>query len=145
MTNQGKLLLRSIAVVALGITAFAKTPTLTGKMVAYDPLLHAAKVATFVANKEEVILEIPGPKTKFVKVVVVGFGTTQIDPKYFDGTTPFVVQALRDRTCDEKSPKLVAEMGTDQKSGIYLMTEAYKNTPTPDIKTLECYEATGKK
>ena len=145
MTSQEKVLLNSIAVVALGVTGFAKTPTLTGKMVAYDPLQHAAKVATFVANKEEVILEIAGPKTKFVKVVVVGYGTTQIDQKYFDGTIPFAVQALRDRTCDEKSPKLVAELGTDQKSGIYLKTEAYKNTPTPNLKTLECYAATGKK
>ena len=139
------MLLSSIVVVALGIAGFAKTPTLTGKMVAYDPLLHAAKVATFVANKEEVILEIPGPKIKFVKVVVVGYGTTQIDPKYFDGTIPFAVQALRDRTCDEKSPKFVTQLGTDQKTGIYLKTEAYKNAATPTIKTLECYEATGKK
>jgi hypothetical protein len=145
MTNQGKVVLSCLAVMALALTGFAKTPTLTGKMVAYDPLLHAAKVATFVANKEEIILEIPGPKTKLVKVVVVGFGTTQIDQKYFDGTTPFAVQALRDRTCDEKSPKFVTQLGTDQKSGMYLKTQAYKNTPTPNIKTLECYEATGKK
>ena len=37
--------------------SFAKNPDRHGKMVAYDPLLHAAKAATFVANKEVVILE----------------------------------------------------------------------------------------
>jgi hypothetical protein len=140
-----KAWLTGACVVALAIACFAKVPTLTGKMVAYDPLLHAAKDATFVANKEIVILEIAGQKTRYVKVVVVGFGTTQIDAKYFDGTLPLSVQAIRDHACEETSSKLVPQLGSDQATGTYLLTDAFKSSPPPKIKKLECYDATGKK
>src|SRR5579859_4733150 len=104
MTKLNKPLFTAVTVVALALACFAKTPTLSGKMVAYDPLAHAAKVASFVANKEIVILETAGPKTKYVKVMFVSYGTTQLDAKYFDGTKPLTVKALRDKTCDEKDP-----------------------------------------
>ena len=145
MTKQNMALLTVLAIAALGSACFAKTPTLSGKMVAYDPLLHAAKDATFVANKEVVILEAPGLKAKYVKVVFVGYGTTQLDAKYFDGTVPLTVKALRDRTCDERSPKFVPQVTLEQKSGMYLLTDAFKTPPPPKIKILECYEATQKK
>lgn len=145
MTKRKTTWLTGASILALAIACFAKAPTLTGKMVAYDPLLHAAKDATFAANKEIVILEVAGQKTRYVKVVFVGFGTTQIDPKYFDGTLPLSVQAIRDHACEDASPKLVLQLGPDQASGTYLLTDAFKNSPPPKIKKLECYDATGKK
>jgi hypothetical protein len=144
MMKQKTTWLSGASIVALAIACFAKVPTLTGKMVAYDPLLHAAKDATFVANKEIVILEVAG-QIRYVKVVFVGFGTTQIDPKYFDGTLPLSVQAIRDRACEDTSPKLVPQLGPDQATGTYVLTDAFKNSPPPKIKKLECYDATGKK
>lgn len=145
MTNLKRAWLTSACVVTLAIAGFAKVPTLTGKMVAYDPLLHAAKDATFAANKEVVILEIGGQKTRYVKVVFVGFGTTQIDPKYFDGNAPLSVQAIRDRACEETSARFVPQLGSDQATGTYLLTDAFKNSPPAKIKKIECYDATGKK
>ncbi len=140
-----KAWLTGACVVALAMACFAKVPTINGKMVAYDPLLHAAKDATFVANKEIVILEVVGQKTRYVKVVFVGFGTTQIDPKFFDGTVPLSVQAIRDHACEDASPKLVPQLDPDQASGTYVLTYAFKNSPPPKIKKLECYDATRKK
>jgi hypothetical protein len=145
MMKQKTAWLTGACVVALAIACSAKVPTLTGKMVAYDPLLHAAKDATFSANKEIVILEVTGQKTRYVKVVFVGFGTTQIDPKHFDGTVPLTVQAIRDRACEDAAPRLVPQLGPDQATGTYLLTDAFKNSPPPKMKKLECYDATGKK
>ena len=145
MTKRIMAVLTGVALVTLAIGCFAKTPTFTGKMVGYDPLLHAAKDASFVANKESVILEVPGQKSKYVKVVFVSFGTTQIDGKYFDGTQPLTVQVLRDRACDERSPNLVPQMSLNQSAGIYLLTDAFKNSPPARINKIECYDSTGKK
>src|SRR5208283_206118 len=99
----------------------------------------------FVANKEIIILETPSQKTKYVKVVFVGYGTTQLDRKYFDGTLPLTVKALRDRACDEKYPKTVSQYSLNQASGIYLLTDAFKSSPLPRIKNLACYDAIEKK
>lgn len=143
--KQNMALLTGVAIATLGVVCFAKTPTLTGKMVAYDPLLHAAKAGSFVANKEIVILELPASKAKYVKVVFVSFGTTQIEQKYFDGTQPLTVRAIRDHDCDERSPRTVPQLDSDQRSGIYLLTDAYKNSPPANLKKLECYDATAKK
>lgn len=140
-----KAFLTGVAMAALCLACFAKTPTLSGKMVAYDPLSHAAKVASFVANKEVVILETPGQKNKHVKIMFVSYGTTQVDGKYFDGTLPLTVKALRDRSCDETDPKMVTQVSLNQSSGTYLLTEAFKNSPPPKIKKLECYDVTEKK
>ncbi len=138
--------LTGVAIAALELVCSAKTPTLTGKMVAYDPLLHAAKAASFVANKEIVILEVSGSKAKYVKVVFVSFGTTQIEQKYFDGTQPLTVRAIRDHDCDERPPRTVPQLSADQRSGIYLLTEAFRNLTSLKVKKkLECYDATEKK
>jgi hypothetical protein len=145
MMKHKRAWLTGASIVALAIVCFGKVPTVTGKMVAYDPLLHAAKDATFVANKEIVIVEVPGQKTRYVKVVFVGFGTTQIEQKYFDGTVPLSAPALRDRACDENAPKIVPLVTPDQRSGTYLLTDAFRNSPPLNIKKLECYDATGKK
>jgi len=145
MKKLNKALLTGVAIAAFGLVCFAKTPTLTGKMVAYDPLRHAAKESTFVANKEVIILEVPGQKAKYIKVVFVSFGTTQIDGKYFDGTLPLTLKALRDRACDEKDPKMALQVSLNQTAGTYLLTDAYKNSPPLKIKNIECYDATEKK
>ncbi|HTS37982.1 MAG TPA: hypothetical protein VMH04_20065 [Candidatus Solibacter sp.] len=126
------------------LSAFAKTPKVTGKIVGYDPLLHASKNTTLVANHETVVVETIGMKAKYVKLMFSSVGTTQIEDKYFDGSTPLTVQALRDHSCDERWPKLVEQVSLDQKSGTYVLTGAFKNSP-PKIKTLECYEAIVKK
>jgi len=145
MKERTKAFLTGVVIAALVLACFAKTPSLSGKMVAYDLLSHAAKDGSFVANKEAVILETPGQKTKYVKVVFVGYGTTQIDGKYFHGTLPLTVKALRDHACDEKFPKMVSQYSLNQPSGTYLLTDAFKTSPLPRIKNLECYDAVEKK
>lgn len=145
MTTRNKLLLHGAAIAVFGLPCLAKTPTLTGKVLAYDPLLHAAKNASLTTNREELILETSGMKMKYVKVVFVGSGATQIDEKYFAGTEPASLRALRDRTCDESYPRMVTQVGLDQRSGTYLLTDAFKTSPPPRIKTLECYDAIQKK
>ncbi len=145
MIERNKVFLTGVAIAALGLACFARTSSLSGKMVAYDPLLHAAKVASFVANKEAVIIETPGPKTKYLKIVFVGYGTTQLDAKYFGGALPLTVKAVRDHSCDEKDAKFATQVGLDQTSGTYLLTDAFKNSPPPKIKNLECYDAAEKK
>lgn len=145
MTERTKAFVTGAAIATLGLACFAKTPSPSGKMLAYDPLLHAAKAASFVANKEVVVLEAGGPKSKYLKIVFVGFGTTQIDEKYFDGTLPLTVKAFRDRSCDERDPKMVTQVTLNQTPGTYLLTDAFKNSPPPKIKNLECYDATEKK
>jgi len=145
MKERTKAFLTGVVIVAVVLACFAKTPSLSGKMVAYDLLSHSAKVGSFVANREEVILETPGRKNKYVKVVFVSYGTTQIDGKYFDGTLPLTVKALRDRACDEKYPKMVSQYSPNQTLGTYLLTDAFKSSPLPRIKNLECYDAMEKK
>jgi hypothetical protein len=141
MTRVKQTLLLVAAIVAFPLASFArKPPALTGKIVAYNPLLHAAKSATFGSNREEIILETT-EKSKYIKLVFVGFGTSQIDQKYFDGTQPLAAHALRDKSCDEKSPAIVDQVGLTQRAGTYLLTDAFKNPP-PKIKSLECYDAT---
>jgi hypothetical protein len=145
MTTWKKWLVRSVAIAALSTTCSAKTPTLTGKIVAYDPILHGGKSATYGSNREELILETPEKKNRYIKVVFVGFGTTQVDEKYFNGAESLKVKALRDKTCDDTYPKIVTQVGLDQKTGTFVLTDAYKSSPPARIKTLECYEATEKK
>ncbi len=145
MKERTKAFLTGVVIAALVLACFAKTPSLTGKMVAYDLLAHAAKVGTFEANKEVVILETPGQKSKYVKVVFVSYGTTQVDGKYFDGTLPLTVKALRDRACDEKYPKMASQYSLNQASGTYVLTDAFKSSPPARIKKLECYDALEKK
>ncbi|MFZ0732070.1 MAG: hypothetical protein WAM79_07080 [Candidatus Sulfotelmatobacter sp.] len=145
MMKRRKVFLTGVAIAALGIACFARKSSLSGKMVAYDPLLHAAKGASFVANKEAVIIEMPGRKTKYLKIVFVGYGTTQIDAKYFGGALALTVKALRDHSCDETDPRFATQVSLDQTSGTFLLTDAFKNSPPPKIKTLECYDAPEKK
>ena len=130
-----------VTVLILGLVCFAKNKTLTGKIVAYDFMKHSAKTSSMVQNEEVVILETPNQKQKYVKVMFSSSGTTQIDPKYFDGTQPVETGVFRDKTCDEKSPTFVPQVSMEQIAGTYLLTDAYKTHPPSRIKNLECYDA----
>lgn len=118
---------------------------MTGKMVAYDLMRHTSKTASGVQNEEVVVLEISGPKPKYVKVVFSSSGSTQIDEKYFDGTLPLEVAAFRDKSCDEKEPTFVPQVSIQHIAKTYLLTEAFKTKPPGKIKSLECYGAIYKK
>jgi hypothetical protein len=140
-----KALLAAVALIALGIVCEGRTSKFTGKIVAYDVMRHAAKDATFQQNQEVVVLETSGAKQKYVKVVFSSYGTTQIDQKYFDGTLPLEVDALRDHSCDERAPRFVTQASVEQIAGTYLLTDGFKDHPPARIKTLECYDAIYKK
>ena len=145
MLRQKKLLLTAVAITALGVVSFAKTTKLTGKLVAYDVTQHSSKNASALQNQETVVLETTNPKEKYVKVLYSSFGTTQIEPKYFDGALPLTVDVLRDHSCDESAPRLVREVSVEQMGGTYLLTDAFKSQPPGRIKTLKCYVAIYKK
>lgn len=139
--RQKKALLAIVSVVAFGLVSLAKTSKLTGKMVGYDLMSHTSKGATNLQNQEVIVLETAGPKQKYVKVMYSSAGTTQVDPKYFDGTTPLEVDAFRDKSCDEKGPTFVSQVNIQQIAGTYLLTDAFRTHPPARIKNLECYVA----
>lgn len=145
MLQRKKAVLTVIAIAALGPLSLAKTTKLTGKVVAYDVTQHSSKNAAALQNQETVVLETTNPKEKYVKVLYSSFGTTQIEPKYFDGTLPLTSDVLREHTCDESVPRLVREVTVEQMGGTYLLTDAYKTQPPGRIKTLKCYVAIYKK
>lgn len=145
MLGHNKALLIAIAIWALGGVCLAKASKMTGKIVAYDLMRHNSKAATFMQNQEIVVLETGSEKEKYVKVIFSSFDTSQIDPKYFDGTLPLGVDVLRDHSCDERSPVFVTQASLEQIAGTYLLTDAFKNRPPARIKTLKCYAAIYKK
>ena len=118
---------------------------MAGKIVAYDLMRHNSKAATFMQNQEIVVLETSGEKEKYIKVIFSSSDTSQIDPKYFDGTLPLEVEVLRDHSCDQRSPVFVTQTSLEQIAGTYLLTDAFKNHPPASIKTLKCYAAIYKK
>lgn len=138
-------LLLSLAVFLFALVSQAKTAHLAGKMVAYDLMRHASKSATFQQNQEVVILEATGQKDPYVKVVFSSVGTTQIDPKYFDGSLPLEAEVMRDHSCDESAPRFVPQATLENIAGRYLLTEAYKSHAPGKIKRLKCYAAIYKK
>lgn len=145
MQLRTKAFLTTLAIVALGISSWAKTSKLAGKMVAYDLMHHASKTASAMQNQEVVVLETSDQKHKYVKVMFSSFGTTQIEQKYFDGSLPLAVDVFRDHSCDESTPRFVHEISLEQMGGTYLLTDAFKAQPPGRIKTLECYVAIYKK
>ena len=129
---------------AFAVASSAKNTKVSGKMVAYDLMKHSSKSASATQNQEVVVLETGG-KQKYAKVMFSTFGTTQIDPKYFDGTQPLEVDVFRDHSCDEKAPTFVTQVSLEQIGGTYLLTDAFKNHPPARITSLECYVAIYKK
>ena len=140
-----RTLLTAAVIAALALACFARGTQITGKIVAYDVMRHASKNATALQNEETVILAAEGRKEKFVKVMFASAGTTQIDPKYFDGSQPMTVDVFRDRSCDEKTPIFVPEVRSEQIAGTYLLTDAFKAQSPGRLKTLDCYVAIYKK
>lgn len=142
-----KTILTTAVVAVFVLAATAKTSELRGKIVAYDLVRHTSKSADLQQNEEIVILDTNSPKQKekYVKVMFSSSSTTQIDPKYFDGTQPLTTEVFRDRSCNEKTPRFVREINLEQMGGTYLLTDAYKATPPGKIKTLECYVAIQRK
>jgi len=136
-----KALLTTAAIVAFAITSSAKNTKISGKIIAYDVMKHASKSSSILQNQEVVVLETGGPKQKYAKVMFSSPGTTQIDPKYFDGTQTLEADVFRDHSCDEKAPTFVTQVSLEQIGGTYLLTDAFKNQPPARIKTLECYVA----
>lgn len=134
-------LLLVFATLAMALMCVAKTTKLTGRIVGYDFMHHASKAASATQNQEVVVLETPNQKQKYVKVMFSSPGTTQIDPKYFDGNEPLETSVFRDKTCDEKAPTFVPQVSMEQIAGTYLLTDAYKTHPPSRIKNLECYVA----
>lgn len=141
MRRRTKALLTTAAILAFAIVCSAKTAKISGKIVAYDVMKHASKSSSILQNQEVVVLETGGPKPKYAKVMFSSPGTTQIDPKYFDGTQPLEANVFRDHSCDEKAPMFVTQVSLEQIGGTYLLTDAFKNQPPARIKTLECYVA----
>ena len=125
---------------AFAIASSAKNTKISGKMVAYDLMKHSSKSASALQNQEVVVLETGG-KQKYAKVMFSSFGTTQIDPKYFDGTQPLEANVFREKSCDEKTPTFVTSVSLEQIGGTYLLTDAFKNQPPGRVKNLECYVA----
>jgi len=136
-----KALLTTAAIMAFAIVSSAKNTKISGKIVAYDVMKHASKSSSILQNQEVIVLEASGQKQKYAKVMFSSPGTTQIDPKYFDGTQPLQADVFRDHSCDEKAPTFVTQVSLEQIGGTYLLTDAFKNQPPARIKTLECYVA----
>ena len=145
MLLRTKIFLTAVAIVTFTSFSLAKNTKLTGKIVGYDVMHHTSKSASVVQNQEVVILETANPKQKYVKVMFSSFGTTQIDPKYFDGAEPLTTDVFRDHSCDEKVPAFVSQVTLEQIAGTYLLTDAFKSQPPARIKTLKCYVAIYKK
>jgi len=140
-----RILLTAIAILAAALLVYAKGTKITGKIVAYDVMLHSSKSASATQNQEVVVIETTNAKHKYVKVMFSSFGTTQIDPKYFDGTLPMDVDVFRDHSCDESVPRFVPQVKLEQIAKTYLLTDAFKASPPGRIKNLTCYVAIYKK
>ncbi len=134
-------LITAIALFLPVLVCVAKTTKVTGKIVGYDFMHHASKAASDTQNQEVVVLETPNQKQKYIKVMFSSPGTTQIEPKYFDGNEPLETSVFRDKTCDEKTPTFVPQVSMEQIAGTYILTDAYKTHPPSRIKNLECYVA----
>ena len=147
MSHYKHALLTAAIIVSFALACFAKPQKMSGKIVAYDPMLHSSKSASSMENQEVVVLDTSNPKMKdrYIKVKVSSFGTTQIEPQYFDGTLPLEVSVFRDHSCDESAPRFVTEMSLEKIAGTYLLTDAFKTQPPAKIKSMECYVAIEKK
>jgi hypothetical protein len=144
LRQRTKALLTLVIILTVTVISSAKNTKISGKMIAYDLMKHSSKSSADTQNQEVVVLETGG-KQKYAKVMFSSFGTTQIDPKYFDGTQPLEADVFRDHSCDEKVPTFVTEVSLEQIGGTYLLTDAFKNQPPARIKNLECYVAIYKK
>jgi hypothetical protein len=123
------------------LRASGKERELRGTIVAYDPSYHVLKQVSFVRNLEVTIAKV-GRKRRnqtFVKLIFESFGTQQVAHDVLAGRTPFSVRAVRDRSCDEGPPQLLAKGEDFQRSGSFLLNEEHQSESLEGISSLPCY------
>jgi len=122
----------------------AQTRCLHGTVIAYDPVYHSIKQASFVRNREVVIAEIQGPgkHKSYVKVVIESFGQRQLEDRQLEGEQTIDVSGVRDRKCDEGRPEFVTEIEVGSGSGKYMLNRANATSAPPRIEQLRCYRVT---
>ena len=143
MKNVQKLICPVIPLFLLASTGMAsgKERHFKGTIVAYDPIYHSLKQASFVKNLEVTIADV-GRKPdneKFIKLIFEGFGTQQVADDVLGGHTLFSVQAVRDTSCDENHPHILREVDSFQGSGAFLLNETHRAQSLGEITGLECY------
>jgi len=146
-----------IAPLILTTFCFGRTKELTGRVFAYDPMTHILKLASFVENQEIVLLQIDSGRhaKRYIKLVVHGFGQTQIPDNYFAGDSVLTVRAARDHSCDQETVDFVTTVVDDEhprahsdgtkwvplNGGKFIVAETFRKQPLPRLSNLECYSA----
>ena len=108
-----------IALFVLGlptIYALGRSRNLRGTIIAYDPMYHGLKQASFVKNLEVTVADLgsAGNPQPLVKVVFEGFGKSQLSQDVLDGEKPFQGRAVRDKSCDEAHPRILSQAESEQ-------------------------------
>lgn len=139
-------MLLSFSICLPAIYALGRTQSLKGTLVAYDPLYHGLKQASFVKNLEVTVADVGSTgKERFVKVVFEGFGDRQLSDDVLNGEKPFAVRGVRDKTCDEAHPRVLreadweADSTTLQGSGTFLLNKTHRTKSLGPMENLECY------
>jgi hypothetical protein len=136
-----------IALFVLGlptIYALGRSRNLRGTIIAYDPMYHGLKQASFVKNLEETVADLgsAGNPQPLVKVVFEGFGKSQLSQDVLDGEKPFQGRAVRDKSCDEAHPRILSQAESEQAlqgSGTFLLNQTHRATPLGPVESLVCY------
>jgi hypothetical protein len=155
--NSRNIALATGFIVSLILTTFCFgwTKELTGRVFAYDPMVHILKLASFVENQEIVLLQIDSGRhgKRYIKLVVHGFSQTQIPDNYFTGDSILTMRATRDRNCDQKTVDFVTSVVDDEhpkarpdgtkevplNGGKFIISQHFKGQPLPQLSNLECY------
>jgi len=116
------------------------TREMRGTIIAYDPTYHSLKQPSFVKNLEVTIAEVgkTGNQT-FVKIVFEGFGSQQLADVVLKGQKQFKVRGVRDTSCDEDHPRVLAEDNSFQGSGTFVLNQVHRTELLKGISRLECY------
>jgi hypothetical protein len=136
-----------IALFVLGLStiyALGRSRNLRGTIIAYDPMYHVLKQASFVKNLEVTVADLgsTGNPQQLVKVVFEGFGKSQLSQDVLNGEKPFQVHAVRDKSCDEAHPRILSQAESEQAfqgSGTFLLNQVHRTTPLGPVENLVCY------
>src|SRR5579885_339008 len=131
-----KAALLSFALLVLALDCSGSNTSLTGQIVAYNPLFRAAK-NTFAENGEETVFRLRNGT--YVKLRVVSFKDTDFIGPYLKNGTEWHVKAHRDASCDESLPRVAPASKFSSSSATYILTEPFKDTPPDEIRDLKCY------
>jgi hypothetical protein len=126
------------------IHALGRGRNLKGTIVAYDPIFHAMKQASFVKNLEVTIIDLgtTGHPKRIVKVIFEGFGKSQLSQDVLDGEKLFEGRAVRDKSCDETHPRILGQIEPEQAfqgSGTFLLNRAHIAMSLGVVENLACY------